>query len=303
MNAAPVIRVHELLRRFGAFTAVQGVSFEVQRGEIFGYLGANGAGKSTTIRILCGLLAPTAGEATVADVDVGRAPELVKRHIGYMSQRFSLYLDLRVDENLDFFGGAYGMWGRALRARKDDVLRRVELSDRRRARTGDLPGGLRQRAALACAMLHGPEILFLDEPTAGVDPIARRGFWNLIRALAAQGTTLFVTTHYMDEAEYCGRIGFMVDGRLVALDSPAGLKQSLVPGRLFEVHGAALEVLSKTPGCLRVEPFGSGFHVSVEAESAAAAERFLQGLTGVEARPTEATLEDVFLAVAERRAS
>lgn len=301
MSGDVVIRVEALERRFGTFVAVRDVSFDVRRGEIFGYLGANGAGKSTTIRILCGLLAPSSGAAHVADVDVGRAPELVKRHIGYMSQRFSLYLDLRVDENLDFFGGAYGLSGRHLRERADVVLSRVGLSERRRAKTGDLPGGLRQRAALACAMLHEPHILFLDEPTAGVDPLARRSFWSLIRALAALGTTLFVTTHYMDEAEYCGRIGFMVDGRLVALDTPQGLKDTCVPGKLFEVHGAGADALSAVPGCLRVEPFGSAFHVSVQADQAAAAEVFLRALPGAEARATQASLEDVFLAVAERK--
>lgn len=297
----PAIRVQHLMRRFGAFVAVSDVSFEVQRGEIFGYLGANGAGKSTTIRILCGLLAPSGGEASVGGVDVAHHPERVKGKIGYMSQKFSLYLDLTVDENLDFFGGAYGLSGRRLRARADEVLGQVGLSDRRTAMTGALPGGLRQRAALACSLLHEPVILFLDEPTAGVDPVARRTFWRLIRHLSAGGTTLFVTTHYMDEAEYCGRIGFMVDGRLVALDTPSALKEQCVPGRLLEVHGASVELLRALPGVLRVEPFGSAHHVSLQTSHADGALRTLCALPGVEARATEASLEDVFLAVAERR--
>jgi ABC-2 type transport system ATP-binding protein len=295
-----------LTRRFGAFTAVDGVSFQVPAGEIFGYLGANGAGKSTTIRMLTGLLAPSSGEARVAGHDVGRDPERVKSSIGYMSQRFSLYLDLPVRENLLFFGGAYGLRGPGLRARADEVLSLTDLGGLEGATTGSLPGGVRQRLALACAILHRPEVVFLDEPTAGVDPVARRAFWRLIRDLARGGTTVFVTTHYLDEAEYCGRIGLMVDGRLVALDTPAALKRTFVPGRVLSVRGrgllAASAALRGRPGVLAVEPFGAGLHVRVEPGvwDAAAVAAALGGAGGldVQVEEGEATLEDVFLAVA-----
>jgi ABC-2 type transport system ATP-binding protein len=299
------IEASGLTRRFGGFTAVDGVSFQVPRGEIFGYLGANGAGKSTTIRMLTGLLTPTSGEARVAGHDVGREPDLVKASIGYMSQRFSLYLDLPVRENLLFFGGAYGLHGAGLRARADEALALTDLRGLEGATTGSLPGGVRQRLALACAILHRPEVVFLDEPTAGVDPVARRVFWRLIRDLAREGTTVFVTTHYLDEAEYCHRIGLMVDGRLVALDTPAALKRAFVPGRVLSARGRGLlgasVALRGRPGVLAVEPFGAGLHVRVEpaAWDAAAVAAALRGAGGqdVQVEDGEATLEDVFLAV------
>ena len=304
---SPVIRTRELTRRFGDFVAVDRVSFEVERGEIFGYLGANGAGKTTTIRMLCGLLPPSGGEAEVNGVDVARDPSAVKRSLGYMSQRFSLYLDLLVEENLEFFGGAYGLGGAHLRRRIDEVLELVELGHERRALTRALPGGLRQRLALASATLHEPSILFLDEPTAGVDPGARRVFWRLIRALSAGGTTVFVTTHYMDEAEFCQRIGLMVDGRLVALDTPDGLKREHVPGQICEVDGPqvhrALELSRTLEGVLDAQPFGAAAHVRLDPARLgpegllAALER--GGLQQINVRPTEPSLEDVFLAVIE----
>jgi ABC-2 type transport system ATP-binding protein len=304
------ISARGLTRRFGAFTAVDAVSFDVARGEIFGYLGANGAGKSTTIRMLTGLLAPTGGEATVAGRDVARDPHAVKAAIGYMSQKFSLYLDLPVSENLLFFGGAYGLSGRALRQRADEVLELTGLRDLGDAITGELPGGIRQRLALACAVLHGPELVFLDEPTAGVDPVARRGFWRLIRDLAAGGTTVFVTTHYLDEAEYCARIGLMVDGRLVALDTPAALKRTWVQGRVLVVRGRALldaaEALRARAGVRAVAPFGAALHVRVDpaAISDAEVEAALRagGAREVKVEPSEPSLEDVFLAVVDRGA-
>ncbi|HET9595821.1 MAG TPA: ABC transporter ATP-binding protein [Anaeromyxobacteraceae bacterium] len=300
----PVIRARELTRRFGAFTAVDRVSFEVPAGEIFGWLGANGAGKSTTIRMLCGLLAPTSGEATVAGHDVGREPERVKAAIGYMSQRFSLYLDLRVRENLEFFGGAYGLSGAALSARADEVLAQTDLGEVEDAVTGALPGGLRQRVALANAILHRPRIVFLDEPTAGVDPVARRRFWRLIRDLARGGTTVFVTTHYLDEAEYCRRIGLMVDGRLVALDTPAGLKRAWVPERVLVANGrgllAAAEALRRAPGVAAVEPFGAALHLRVDPArwdaDAVRGALAAAGAAEVQVEAAEPTLEDVFLA-------
>jgi ABC-2 type transport system ATP-binding protein len=295
-----VIEARGLTRRFGGFTAVDDVTFEVQKGEIFGYLGANGAGKSTTIRMLTGLLAPTSGECRVAGFDVATDPESVKASIGYMSQKFSLYFDLPVIENLRFFGGAYGLSGAALESRTGELLDLVGLSDRRGATTGALPGGTRQRLALACALLHRPAIVFLDEPTAGVDPVARRAFWRLIRDLSREGTTVFVTTHYLDEAEYCNRIGLMVDGRLVALDTPANLKKDWVPDRVLVVRGEHLgqvaDVLRTTPGVRGVAPFGAGLHVRVDP--ALCTEADIAGISpGLAVEASEPTLEDVFLQV------
>jgi ABC-2 type transport system ATP-binding protein len=306
--SVPAISAVRLTKRFGKFTAVDAVSFEVEQGEIFGYLGANGAGKSTTIRMLTGLLAPTSGEARVAGHDVARSPESVKASIGYMSQKFSLYLDLPVVENLLFFGGAYGLSGAPLRARADELLEKTGLSGLSQATTGDLPGGIRQRLALACAILHRPSLVFLDEPTAGVDPAARRAFWKLIRELSEGGTTVFVTTHYLDEAEYCRRIGLMADGRLVALDTPAALKRTWVPDLVLVARGrglaGAMEALRGRPGVRAVAPFGAGLHVRVDparlgerdlAEALAGA-----GASEVKVERSEPTLEDVFLAVVDR---
>ena len=307
MTTPTVIEARDLTRRFGDFTAVRQVGFHVLEGEIFGYLGANGAGKSTTIRMLCGLLAPSSGQAMVSGLDVAVDPEGVKRSLGYMSQKFSLYLDLLAFENLEFFGGAYGLGGRVLRRRIDEVLESVGLAKERRSRTGELPGGMRQRLALASALLHQPRILFLDEPTAGVDPGARREFWRLIRELSARGITIFVTTHYMDEAEYCHRVGLMVDGRLEALDTPAALKARHVPGELCKVEGPgvalALGACEELPGVLDVQPFGAAAHVRLDPAAAdmAALDQHLRrrGLEGLRLSPMEPTLEDVFLAVVE----
>jgi ABC-2 type transport system ATP-binding protein len=308
MSGTPVIEVRELTRCFGDFTAVDRVTFDVLEGEILGYLGANGAGKSTTIRMLCGLLRPTSGNARVAGIDVERNPEQVKRTIGYMSQKFSLYLDLSAEENLEFFGGTYGFHGRRLRARAQEVLADVDLLEHKKTRTGALPGGWRQRLALACAILHRPKILFLDEPTAGVDPVSRRSFWALVRTLARSGTTVLVTTHYMDEAEYCDRVGLMVDGRLEALDAPSGLKRSFVPGRLFDVRGVepgAGPALAALPGVLQVEPFGAGFHVRVHEEGLQIGDLHhalaTSGFSGAVVEDRDPTLEDVFLEVVGTR--
>ncbi|MBK9472620.1 MAG: ABC transporter ATP-binding protein [bacterium] len=240
MTTTPASAVHArgLTRRFGDFTAVDGLDLDVPAGEIFGFLGANGAGKTTAIRMLCGLLAPSGGEAVVAGVQVGgqaggrfggrfggQAREL-KRRIGYMSQRFSLYDDLTVAENLEFFGGIYGLFDADLAERRHELLPQLGLADLERRLAGSLPLGFKQRLALGCALLHRPRVVFLDEPTGGVDPVARRRFWDLIYEQAAGGVTVFVTTHYMDEAEYCGRVSIMVQGKLVALDTPSGLKAS-----------------------------------------------------------------------------
>jgi ABC-2 type transport system ATP-binding protein len=222
------------VKRFGKFTAVDNVSLEVAPGEIFGFLGPNGAGKSTTIRILCGLLEPTAGQAVVNGFDVARESEKVKQSIGYMSQKFSLYDDLTVEENLDFFGGIYGVPKEKRADRKAYALRMAALETESGTMTRLLAGGWKQRLALGCAILHSPPVVFLDEPTSGVDPIARRRFWDLIYEMAAGGTTVFVTTHYMEEAEYCHRLALMYRGRVVALGSPAELKDACGPGATMD---------------------------------------------------------------------
>ncbi len=246
-----VVVAHELSRSFGTFVAVDRVSFEVGRGEIFGFLGSNGAGKTTTIRMLCGLLAPTSGRGEVMGLDVGRQSAAIKQRIGYMSQRFSLYTDLTVDENLRFWGGAYGLGGQQLAARADWAVQAADLRERRRTLVRELPGGFRQRLALGCALLHEPPIVFLDEPTGGVDPEARRRFWDLIDVLAAAGTTVFVTTHYMDEAERCHRVALMHAGRLLSLDTVPSLKRLFAPGTVVEVRcsraPAALQILESEP--------------------------------------------------------
>ena len=299
---SPVIEVRDLGKRFGEFRAVKGVSFEVAPGEIFGYLGANGAGKSTTIRILCGLMAPSEGRAVVADHDVAVDPEGVRMSVGYMSQKFSLYPDLTALENMDFFGGAYRIPRKRRLERAHALLAEVDLHREADVPVRALPGGIRQRLALATALLHEPRVVFLDEPTAGVDPEARRNFWRIIRRLAGAGTTVFVTTHYMDEAEYCGRVGLMVAGELVALDTPAALKATWVKGALFAVRGRGLraDVLTSSAGVREVIPFGAGLHVHGDGVTPDALRAALEssGAAGVSVERIEPTLEDVFLAVA-----
>lgn len=225
MTTGPAVSARELTRRFGSFCAVDGITFEVARGEVFGFLGANGAGKTTAIRMLTGLLQPSAGEATVAGYDVRRDPEGVKRSIGYMSQRFSLYEDLTVLENVRLYAGIYGLSNAMIRERTDALLGRLAMQEHTGTLVRALPLGWRQKLAFSVAMVHSPRIVFLDEPTSGVDPITRRQFWEMIYEAAESGTTVFVTTHYMDEAEYCDRISIMVDGRIEALGTPAALKR------------------------------------------------------------------------------
>lgn len=219
------ISVRNLVKRFGTFTAVDGISFDVRRGEIFGFLGANGAGKTTAMRMLCGLSRPTGGSARVAGYDVMDQPEKVKRHIGYMSQKFSLYEDLTVEENLRLFATVYGMSNRDIRLRSNEIFRVLSMDGMRRKQVRELPAGWKQKLAFAAATVHRPEVVFLDEPTGGVDPATRRRFWELIYRASADGMTVFVTTHYLDEAEYCNRVSIMVDGRIDALDTPANLKE------------------------------------------------------------------------------
>lgn len=230
-----VISVRNLTKRFGEFTAVDNISFEVCRGEIFGFLGANGAGKTTAMRMLCGLSYPTSGSGTVAGYDIMSEGELIKRHIGYMSQRFSLYNDLTVGENMQLFGGIYGLSTRVTEARATELLRRLNFTSERDTLVGALPLGWKQKLSFAIATIHRPEVVFLDEPTGGVDPVTRRQFWEMIYEATESGTTIFVTTHYMDEAEYCSRTSIMVDGKLCALDTPARLKEQFGAKTMDEV--------------------------------------------------------------------
>lgn len=235
VHAPPIIEVRELTRTFGRFVAVDGISFDVGRGEVFGFLGANGAGKTTAIRMLIGLLAPSGGRATVAGHDVHTEADEIRRVIGYMSQRFSLYEDLTVRENFRLFGGIYGVPAREIRRRTDEMLQRLGFEHAVGERVGRLPLGWKQKVAFSVALLHRPQIVFLDEPTGGVDPLTRRQFWEMIYEAAAGGTTVFVTTHYMDEAEYCDRISIMVDGRIAALDTPAALRRDFGVESMDEV--------------------------------------------------------------------
>ncbi len=303
------IDVKSLTRTFGDFVAVDDVSFQVQRGAIFGFLGANGAGKSTTIRMLCGLLAPTSGTALVGGYDVATEPEQVKQVIGYMSQRFSLYDDLTVLENLRFFGGAYGLSNSRLRERIRWALATVGLEGQERRMTGTLPVGWKQRLALGSAVLHEPRILFLDEPTAGVDPVARRQFWDLIHELSSQGITVLVTTHYLDEAEYCEHIVLMQAGRVIADGTPHALKTRYITATLLEVvcsdPVAALERLQQQPQVLEVSLFGTRLHVGVDMEGSEEARRWLRSFleqSGLHVAYLDAivpTLEDVFIYLSE----
>jgi ABC-2 type transport system ATP-binding protein len=263
-----VIEVEHLVKRFAAFTAVDDLSFTVEEGEVFGLLGSNGAGKSTAIRMLCALLTPTTGAARVLGLDVARDAEALKRRIGYMTQRFSLYDDLTVRQNLDFYGGVYGIHGRALAERQAWALATAGLEGKEELLTRSLPGGWKQRLALACAVLHRPRVVFLDEPTGGVDPLSRRRFWTLIDAMAGEGVTLIVTTHYLDEAERCDRIALMHAGRLVALGTGPQLKEVFAGRALLEVTCPrfleAQEHLEGVAHVLEVSVFGTRLHVVVD---------------------------------------
>lgn len=304
---AEAVRVSELTRKFGDFTAVDSVSFDVYEGEIFGFLGPNGAGKTTTIKMLTGLLRPTAGDARVAGFDVRRQIDKVKLSIGYMSQLFSLYPDLTVLENIQLFAGLYAVEGERLERRKNWVLEMARLEDYQDRLTGELPLGHKQRLALGCAVLHEPPILFLDEPTSGVDPISRRNFWDLIYGFAEKGTTIFVSTHYMEEAEYCHRIAVMNRGSIIALDRPAALKQA-IREPILEVTTAdaplAVDALRDAPGVLEVTMFGRAVHAMV-ADQAVAESQIPQilaaaGYSFESIRPIEPSLEDVFVSFVHR---
>jgi ABC-2 type transport system ATP-binding protein len=265
-SGAPAVEVRDLTRRFGAFTAVDRVSFAVERGEVFGFLGPNGAGKTTTIRMLCGLLAPTAGQGTVAGFDIMRETDSIKRRIGYMSQSFSLYADLTVEENIEFFANLNGVPRAERPGRRDWVLEMAGLREHRARLTRELPLGWKQRLALGTAVLHRPPLLFLDEPTSGVDPVSRRAFWDLIYSLTEQGTTVFVSTHYMEEAEYCHRLSLMNRGRLIALDTPAALRAGLTDP-VLEIRTddglRAVEALADAPFVRAVGLFGRAVHATL----------------------------------------
>ncbi len=266
------IEVTNLTKRFGKFTAVDQINFSVRRGEIFGFLGANGAGKSTAIRMMIGLLQPTAGTATVGGFDIIKQTEQVKLTIGYMSQRFSLYDDLTVGQNIRFYGGVYGLRNSRLQQRMEWVLRMADLKGRENSLTKTLSGGWKQRLALGCAILHEPRIVFLDEPTGGVDPISRRNFWELINQLSSEGITVLVTTHFLDEAEYCNEIILINAGKLIASGSPVELKTNYIKHPILEVSGfegkvvEALETIRAKPWALETSVFGTSLHVMVSDE-------------------------------------
>ncbi|HKN33810.1 MAG TPA: ATP-binding cassette domain-containing protein [Terriglobales bacterium] len=310
-NSDRSVLVQDLVKRFGDFTAVDHLNLETRKGEVFGFLGPNGAGKSTTIRILCGLLRPTSGRALVAGLDVSREPETVRQNIGYMSQKFSLYNDLRVIENLRLFAGLYNVPRKQVKERIDWALQMADLREHQEMITGTLPGGWKQRLALGCAVLHQPPIIFLDEPTSGVDPISRRQFWDLIHTMSAEGVTVFVTTHYMEEAEYCNRLALIYRGKIVALGTPTELKQKSMQGELLLVEcdplGLAVDALQSAAGVLDAAVFGSALHLVVREAGSAIPEikNYLsrQGVAVVKIEKIRATLEDVFVSLTTEGAS
>jgi ABC-2 type transport system ATP-binding protein len=300
------LEVEGLTKKFGDFTAVDHVTFSVRPGEVLGYLGPNGSGKTTTIRMLCGLLTPTEGTARILGIDVSRNPEAVKPHIGYMSQKFALYDDLTVVENLRFYAGVYDIPVEDEDKRIAEVLAMAGLEGRRTAFTSELSGGWRQRLALGCALIHHPPLLFLDEPTSGVDPVARREFWDLIYQLASEGTTIFITTHYMDEAENCRRVGFMHSGRLLAFDTPSRLKAQYLTGEAWALDAAplleAVEKLSGMSGVVQARMFGDQAMAIVQSKAwtqkKLKAELKQQGVSVAKIANVEPTLEDVFTLLA-----
>ncbi|HEX7877778.1 MAG TPA: ABC transporter ATP-binding protein [Candidatus Eisenbacteria bacterium] len=303
MNDAIAIETRGLTRRFGNFTAVDRLDLTIRAGEIFCFLGSNGAGKSTAIRMLCGLLRPTSGEARVLGIDVAARPEDVKRSIGYMSQRFSLYEDLSVIQNLHFYGGVYGLYGKHLDSRIEWALEMAGLHGKEQRLTADLPGGWKQRLALGCAVLHEPKVLFLDEPTGGVDPISRARFWDLIRDMAARGVTVMVTTHYMDEAEQCDRLALIHAGKLIALGTVEELRSVFAGQAVLEVvvddYLGALERLEADPRIRDASVFGTRLHVILDGEPGAA-EAVVRSILNAEQgqaaiRPVLPSLEDIFI--------
>lgn len=303
------IEVNNLTKRFGSFTSVDEVTFNVKKGEVFGFLGANGAGKSTTIRMLCGILSPTSGDALVGGFSVTKQPDKVKQSIGYMSQRFSLYNDLTVEENINFFGGVYGLSNNKLNERKDWVLSIAELKGKEKLLTDSLPGGIKQRLALGTAVIHRPEIVFLDEPTSGVDPISRRNFWNLINNLSSDGTTVFVTTHYLEEAEYCSNIILIDAGKLIAEGNPKELKAKHIKNKMVEIECErvvdALDILSRENFVDETSIFGNSIHISVndfyksDEQIKSALQSHLINIFRID--EISPTLEDVFIRLVDKK--
>jgi len=307
MGQECAILAEGLTKKFGGFTAVDRITFSIERGEIFGFLGPNGAGKSTTIRMLCGILKPTSGKAYVAGIDVEKDPDLLKMHIGYMSQKFSLYQDLTVEENIVLYAGIYGTDNRIFKEKHNELLNQLGLLKKRDMLTKDLPTGWKQRLSLACAIFHDPDILFLDEPTSGVDPEARREFWNLLYDLSSKGTTVLVTSHYMEEAEQCQRIGMIFDGKLAMKGTPKEIKEK-IPGAIYEAEHPQIQKVSEAlkgiPGIATVSPFGKSLHIlSTEPHlSAGIIAKSLEekGLKKVSIREIPPSLEDVFIYLFER---
>ena len=303
------VEVANLVKRFGSFVAVDRINLEVRKGEVFGFIGPNGAGKSTTIRILCGLLKPTSGRAMVAGFDVSKNPEAVRQNIGYMSQKFSLYNDLTVIENIRLFAGLYSVPQKFLQARIEWALSMANLKGQENLITGTLPGGWKQRLALGCAVLHKPPVIFLDEPTSGVDPITRRQFWDLIHQMAEEGVTVFVTTHYMEEAEYCNRLALIFRGKIVALGTPTELKRDSMKGELLLVEcaplGDAVEALQSVPGVMDAAVFGNALHLVVEDAALAVPllEKFLadRKIDVSRMEKIRPSLEDVFVSLTTGR--
>ncbi len=303
----PVIEMDNLSRRFKSVTAVDGLSLAVRRGEIFGLVGPDGAGKTTTIRMLCAIMDPTGGWAKVAGFDTVSEPEQIKRRIGYMAQRFNLYGDLSVTENLDFFADVFQVRGRERRERKERLLRFADLTEFRKRRAAHLSGGMQKKLALACTLIHEPEVIFLDEPTTGVDPVSRREFWDILSDLHLQGITIFVSTPYMDEAERCSRVGLMYEGRIIVCDTPAQIK-SLVPGELMELRTLDLrraeEAVSQLDGVLEVQTYGDLLHVFVDS-AAECREPLLgalqaEGIGVIGIRQTRPRMEEAFISLVRK---
>ncbi len=299
-----VVHVENLTVKFGDFAAVEDITFQVQRGEIFGFLGANGAGKTTTIRVLCGLLQPTSGVVRVAGLGFEDGGQAIKKKVGYMSQRFTLFNDLTIEENLTFIASLHRMEESAFRHREQELLSFIQLTSAKNTLVGDMPGGEKQEVSLVASLLHSPEVVFLDEPTAGVSPIARRRFWELIRRLSQNGVTVFVTTHYMDEAEQCDRIALMRAGKIIALDTPADLKRKTFTDPLVELDlgsspGDRLNALKSSGAVLELQPYGLRYHARVGDR--AAFNRFVSSSTNVQWREVPPSLEDVFVHLVEGR--
>ncbi|MCL4459979.1 MAG: ABC transporter ATP-binding protein [Chloroflexi bacterium] len=304
MSESYAVEVTELTKKFGEFAAVDRVSFRIQEGEVFGFLGPNGSGKTTTIRMLCGILSPTAGKGMVLGMDISREAERLKEHIGYMSQRFSLYNDLTVWENLNFYASVYRIPPERKRARIEELIGMADLVGQGNELTANLSGAWKQRLALGCAIIHHPPILFLDEPTAGVDPVSRRNFWDMIYQLAGEGVTVFVTTHYMDEAEHCNTIGLMHQGKLIACDTPDHLKASAIQGRLLAIDCSplmkAMDILADCPAVREVVLYGTSLHVVVSPDATPQQLSTWFGESGITVtrlEPILPSLDDVFISL------